>query len=459
MRSTQAKVCISVAIVLAGLVLTVALVSTASPNDFNSGILIDFGDRDVVYTAVDEDEDPDPLSALEYACSVNGLDLSMDKGGISIGGVADTDEARWSLYGVPPGSTSWTALGEDADSYSLSDFTILCWGYCGDDEEPTRAVDSTGVCFYGYSVPTRVVSLAPSCTETLCAVGGLDSLVGTDMYSNYPQGVVDAQEDGTIAIVGGFTNPSYEMVLLQSPDMVVCIGNQSSHVSIAEKLRAYGVDVLVLDGGESIDAVLDNVYMASVVLGEVGLGAEVLDSIDAGITTVEGILDADDVEERRVMVALSAVQSPWVSGSDTYIQDVVTLIRAENIYESESGWVQVNAETIAQYDPEVIIVVSDDYGATQSDYEAMMASLSAEWRLTTAYQEGEIYLLTGDATDLASRPGPRVAQITELMARIVHPDAFDDGVTLPKYVGDDYERYLTITKGEGARWHHRGRRS
>ena len=91
-------------------------------------------------------------------------------------------------------------------------------------------------------------------------------------------------------------------------------------------------------------------------------------------------------------------------------------------------------------------MVTNDYEATQSDYDAMIASMSSEWRGTTAYKQGNIYLLVGDACDLASRPGPRVAQMAELMARMVHGGAFDDGIDVPKFIGDGYRDYLTITK-------------
>lgn len=246
-------------------------------------------------------------------------------------------------------------------------------------------------------------------------------------------------------MVGGFTNPSYEKVLQQDPDLVVCISTQSAHLQMAEKLRDVGIRVLVLDGGESIDAVLDNIYMAGVVLENVSGAAETADTISGQISEVSSIVSSyESVWDKRVMVALSAVQSPWVSGSGTYVSDVMSLICVTNIYDGEAGWVQVNAETIIKYNPEVIIVVSSDYEATQSDYDSMLASMSEQWKGTDAYKNGEIYLFTGEAADCASRAGPRVAELAELLARAIHGEAFSDGVVLPKYVGDDYTDYLTI---------------
>ncbi|MDO5862201.1 MAG: helical backbone metal receptor [Thermoplasmata archaeon] len=449
MQGGQVKTVVSVAILLVGLVLTVITVSSASSTDSSSGIIIDFGDYEVSYSA--QDESLSPIDALENACGALGYELQTSGSDVlSIDGRSNTSEKTWSLYVVESGSTEWTSLSS-ATSVKLSDYTAVCYGYCGADDEPAPAVDETGYSIYGHDAPSRIVSLAPSCTETICAVGGLDSIVATDQYSDYPSEVPERQSSGEIAIVGGFTNPSYEKVLQQSPDLVVCISTQNAHLQMAEKLRAVGIRVLVLDGGESIDAVLDNIYMTGVVLENAEGAAEVADTISGQITEVSNIVDTYDFKwEKRVMVALSAVQSPWVSGSGTYVSDVMSLICVSNIYDSEAGWVQVNAETIIKYNPEVIIVVSSDYEATQEDYDSMLASMSEQWKGTDAYKNGNIYLFTGEAADCASRAGPRVAELTELLARAIHGEAFSDGVVLPKYVGDDYTDYLTIARSVSA---------
>ena len=78
----------------------------------------------------------------------------------------------------------------------------------------------------------------------------------------------------------------------------------------------------------------------------------------------------------------------------------------------------------------------------------MMSSLSAEWRNTNAFENGNIYLLAGGATDLASRPSTRIAQFTELMCRILQPNVFID-IDVPYYIGDNYRDYLYYTKELG----------
>ncbi len=449
MNRSSVKVCASVAILLAGLVLTIVAVSLLPSTDTSSssGIIIDFGDYETTFTEVSGNNNP--YDSLKEACELNDYTLvSEGVEVISIDGVTSGDVAQWSLYVVEKGQTKWIQKDWDT-SNPISNYSAVCYGYCDSGKSPAPAVDATGETFYGYDVPNRIVSLAPSTTETVCFTGGFDYLVGTDEYSDYPEEVVEGQKDGSITIVGSFTSPSFEVVLKQNPDLVVCISTQNAHMQMASKLRAAGVDVLVLDGGESIDAVLDNIHAMGVVLNNHEETTDSIHELQDNMAEVEDIiLSYGQKQEKRVMVALSASKSPWVSGNDTYVSDVMSLIYTDNIYSKESGWVQVNSETVSKYNPEVIIIVSTDYGATQSDYDSMIESLSVEWRGTDAYKSGEIYLFVGDAADCASRSAPRVAELAELLGRVIHGDAFNDGIVLPKFIGNDYVDYLTISRSD-----------
>ena len=444
----KVKLAVSLVILIVGCALTVLFL----PSGGSSGdtcLLLDFGGYEVDQADVEGFEDATPLEVMELICSVtpHTCEVSGDEV-VSVDGRANSDTARWGLYSVPSGGTGWIEVSS-GEKVSSSDSTVLCWSYCGEGSSPTVAVDATGKCFYTYESPQRVVSLAPSCTETIVAVGGERMIVGTDFYSNYPDSIVESRDAGYIAVTGGFSNPSFEAILKQSPDLVVCIGSQGTHLQMAEKLRNTGIDVVVTSGGEDIRSVMDNTYMVGVALGLGDKAKETIDRSMEQIYTVEGLL-LDDLQTRdkHVMVALSAVKSPWVAGSETYINDVIGITQSSNIYAGEYGWVQVNSETIAKLDPGLIIIVSGDYAATEEDYQRMLSSMSSEWTGTTAFQKGEIWLFTGQAADLASRPGPRIPQITEILSRAVQSESFHDGIVMPKYI-DTYKEYLHYTE-EGA---------
>jgi len=114
----------------------------------------------------------------------------------------------------------------------------------------------------------------------------------------------------------------------------------------------------------------------------------------------------------------------------------------------KNGWPNITASLVMGLNPSYIIIL--DVGTyTVDQYDEMLASLSDEWKQTDAYKNGNIYLFTEKLGEMAQRSGPRIAQLTELIARVTNSSAFDDGITVPKAVGDNYQDYLSYTKGLG----------
>ncbi|MDR0887977.1 MAG: helical backbone metal receptor [Candidatus Methanoplasma sp.] len=448
-KNNSAKVAISLVLILIGASLAVTMSSTSSYVRNADGLIIDFGDRDITYSALDASEYPDAYSALEYACSSEGFVLDSDgKTVTSIDGFPTaSQQSSWGLYVTEKGKTVWTEVTGDPSEILLTDYSAVAWGLCSNGQTPMPAVDSTGVNFYGYGQAKRIVTLAPSVTETVVAIGGLNAIVGTDLYSDYPRALVEAQNKGAIAIVGGYTNPSFELIVKENPDLVVCLASQAAHISIAEKLRARGTNVVVSNEGESIETVYENTYIIGTGMGyELGRD-RVIDEMDFAFGTISDIL-ADDflITYPKVMITLSTVKSPWVSGSSTYLSDILDFVYSTNIYETVNGWQQVNSESILMYNPDYILIVGYEGSPTQDEYQKMLDGLPAEWKRTGAFKNDRIYVFEESAATLASHPAPRVVQITELIARILHPEAFDDGIAVPNYFGDNFKDFLTITK-------------
>lgn len=264
MQMYNAKVLVSLIILIVGLSTTVITFSHTSLSD-SPGIIIDFGERNTIYTYIYDYDYFDPISTLEYACENNGYDYTIDNGTvISINFLDNNSSCKWGLYVTEFGSKNWVYIINNIKSLDIRGYSAVCWGYCNSGDQPTRAVDETGRCFYGNDIPQRIVSLAPSCTEIICSIGGINSIVGTDAYSNYPLDVARGHCDGSISVVGGYVNSNFEEIIKQRPELVVCIGDQNSNTLTAGKLRNIGINVLVMSGGESIDTVLDNIFMAGV---------------------------------------------------------------------------------------------------------------------------------------------------------------------------------------------------
>ncbi|AMK14056.1 iron ABC transporter substrate-binding protein [methanogenic archaeon mixed culture ISO4-G1] len=446
------KVVLSLVLVFIGITLAVVFTPQVE-SAYAQGIILDFGDYDIYYLGID-DEDENAIDSVNKLCDYYSMSITWNGNQISkiskeyIDYPESGSTATWKLYINEKDTIGWKLFDGSAEKLHIGDYSAVCWGLCEKDEEPTPGVDAMGICFYGYGQSYRIVSLAPSCTETIAASGAGNIIVGADEFSNYPLYIKQAMESGAIVSVGGYTNPSYEVIAQLNPDIVIGVADQSTHRSVIEKMRAHGVHCLATYTGDSIKTIMDNTYMIGAAMNYQLKSTQTMQQIEDALEILDAELSSGLSHRSDVMISLSTSKSPWVAGGNTYASDVISRALCNNIYSSETGWAMVNSETVPSRDPEYIIVVSSDYGNTDEDYNNMISSLSAEWRNTTAFKQGNIFLLTGGATDLASRPSTRIAQFTELMCRMIQPEIFND-INLPHHIGDDYKDYLTITKELG----------
>jgi iron complex transport system substrate-binding protein len=215
---------------------------------------------------------------------------------------------------------------------------------------------------------------------------------------------------------------------------------------MADRLRSVNVNAVLMYGGDSVQMILSNIYMAGIAIGYELRAAEVITSIESAMKDIVGILESTPYKrEVKAMYSLSPDKSPWVTGSDTYVDDISSKVMGKNVFPMFYQWVIINSEQILASNPSVIIILTVDYSATQEEYDSMIRSLSAEWRSTDAYKNGNIYMVCETAGGMSETPSPRFIQLMELTARMLHPDVFTD-LEMPKYIGDNYEDYLTFTK-------------
>lgn len=443
MDSTKIKVFLSVIIVVLAAFVTVVMGSTVSAYEKENGLIIDFGGRSVVWAPMDL-ESENPFSMLEKACDSHDFDLDIaDESVKSIDGKpAVGSSAKWEFWVVNPGTIEWRKVTADLTDLDPSDYSALCWALCKNGEYPSMAVDQTGVNAYGYVGSTRLISLSPAITETICSIGLSNRIVGADNYSTYPSYIANAKERGDLESIGGFTNPSFEAILALNPSLVVCDGGVASHKVMAEKLRDAGVCVLVLYDGEDVDTILDNIMLVGAATNKTDASKDAIDEILSDIDSVKGSLSGGATF--NVLVTLDSSSSPWVAGKGTYISDIINLVYSHNVLESvdNEGWFTLSMETMGlTYNPDYIIILSDNEVTTacEENYDYLISHLDEFWMATSAYADGNIYWLTDGAVDLGSRPGPRVGQMVELLSNILYTD------DIPKYVGDNYVQYLTYS--------------
>ena len=153
----------------------------------------------------------------------------------------------------------------------------------------------------------------------------------------------------------------------------------------------------------------------------------------------------------RTFIALSADPSPWTSGNNTFASSIISKVSGTNVFDSQSSsWFMVSKEQIHAKQPQVMIILHNNEITSQEEYERFLERIDPVWRETPAYRNGNIYVFTGQAADLLSRPGPRLAQAAELLGKALHPEQFeyrDPLDTIPKFLGNDYKDYLKYQRG------------
>lgn len=456
MRSVNIKMFSSAALIILLIAAVPFIGTTQSETDETEGVVLDFGYWDMYWVEMDLMDGMTGDTALDAVCTVMRYEPPVRLNDGTVYSVNEQESLigiQWGFYVL--GDDGW----EEADPQSdIGGYKLVSWARTSGTDGMVPGVDYSGFSYYGYGSdgadpvtgePLRVVTLAPSVTETVVSVGGLDLIVGTDLYSNYPQEVVDRQDDGTITYVGGYTDPNYEWIIKVDPDLVICDGSVGQQVTIADKLRKAGIDVLVLYDAVDVSAMYDNIWIVASALGVSENANQVIANLSDTIDIVSGI--AGDTN-KRVFVSLSADPSPWTSGSYTFMSDLVASAGGRNVFDTQSsGWFMVNKEQIYAKQPQVIVIILSTPVNDKESYEALLESLDPMWKSTPAYENGEVYVFSGDAADILQRPGPRLAEAAELLAKIMNPEAFTDRDPLdaiPKWFGDDYTYYLKYQVGE-----------
>jgi len=452
MRSVQIKYVVSASIAVLILASLPAVGLTTASADDNQGMMIDFGYWNTVWIDMSFSDDMDGYSALETACHIKGYDIIyLDDGSVySIDGQTNLTGISWALYSIR--GSEWM-LEADPSEVKATGHSLLCWARSSGEEAVMPGTDSTGYSYYNYAVKgvslqsgekLRVVSLAPSVTETLCSVSGIDYIIGTDLYSNYPEKISELKENGHISVVGGYTDPNYEWIIKICPDVVFCDGGTGEHVSIADKLRKSGINCVVLYDCKDIETLYSNIWITASSIGFSENANSVIYGLRKTMDVVSGI--SGDIG-KRVFVSLSADPSPWTSGSDTFMTDVLSSVGGYNVFSSQSSsWFMVSKEQIYAKQPDVIIIISSSPFADLEGYQSIIDGIDPVWKETPAFRNGEVYVFSESAGDILSRPGPRLSEAAEILAKILNQEAFasfDPLDTVPKYLGDDYQEYLS----------------
>jgi iron complex transport system substrate-binding protein len=292
---------------------------------------------------------------------------------------------------------------------------VACGGGSGSDEEaPTGPLVLTDAVGREVTLPEkveRVVTLAPSVTESLYAIGAGEQVVGRTEFDNYPP------EVEALPVVGGFSADQVNVETVVSLGSDVVLGGSDLQQPLAEAFEAAGVTFFVFNP-ETIDEIYQMLDLLGQITGHEDGAQAVIDDMQTRIAAVEEAI-ADVSEEERPTVFYEVWDEPLLTaGPTTYIGEMLVLAGGVDIFaDLEKPYSQVSAETVIERQPEFILG-PDTHGDALTP-----ESLAARpgWETIPAVQNNAVVLMDGD---IMSRSGPRVVEAIELMAAALYPDRF-----------------------------------
>lgn len=264
---------------------------------------------------------------------------------------------------------------------------------------------AAGVFFLGLCVwpahsapPQRIVSLLPSLTETVCALGQCGRLVGVDRHSNWPASVQQLPH------VGGGIDPNIEAIVALKPDLVL----MAESTRAAERLQALGLNTLTLEPKTHAQ-----VHTVIVAVGKaLGLplsnAEQVWRNVELGIS--QAALSVPE-SARGIRVYFEVSSALYAAGESSFIGQTLKRLGVGNVAPAELGpFPKLNPEFVVKANPDLIMV-------GQANVQSMASRPS--WKRLRALREQRICVFNSTEQDAIVRPGPRMAEGAGLLAKCI----------------------------------------
>jgi iron complex transport system substrate-binding protein len=262
----------------------------------------------------------------------------------------------------------------------------------------------------------RIISMAPSVTETLFALGLGDRVVGVSRFCNYPPEAAQKPR------IGGLFDPNFEAIVALHPDLIVLLDGSAENRPAFGKLR---LPTLVV-GHKSVDGILASITTIGQACGVQPRAEALAADLHARIRRVQAKVAG--LPQPRVMFAVERtlgtgkVQDVYVAGADGHLDRIIALAGGQNAYQGTVRFPVVSSEGILKMNPEVIVDMVPRLipGADRT-------TLADDWQQLAqvdAVKHNRVFVLDDD---YVSVPGPRFILFVEKLARLVHPEADWEG--------------------------------
>jgi iron complex transport system substrate-binding protein len=275
---------------------------------------------------------------------------------------------------------------------------------------PATLIDDAGRSVNLPGLPERIVSLAPSNTEIVCSLGACDRLVGVTDFDDYPAEVSDVAK----VVIGAQVD--VEKVVAADPQLILAAGNELTPSTVIARLSGLGYPVLVL-----YPESLDELYADIELVGRaIDASAEATDLVAGLRTRARAVSDAvASAQQPRTFYEVGVFEGTiYTAGADSFLASLISIAGGDPITGDPLS-TSIQLEDLVAADPELILL-----GDAAYDPSITPASVAARagWEGMTAVTEGRIVVVPDDP--VITRPGPRIIDGLEALARAIHPELF-----------------------------------
>jgi iron complex transport system substrate-binding protein len=278
--------------------------------------------------------------------------------------------------------------------------------------QPIMITDSMSNTVTLKSPAMRVISLAPSNTEILFSIGAGSQVVGRDSFSDYP---VEAKNVADIG--GGFGALNNETIVSLKPDLVLAAAlTPPEQVKALQKL---GLPVFVVGNPVDLEGMYQNLRTVASLTGRQSGVEKLIDGLKARVAAVkEKTATANGHPSVFYELDSSDPNNPWTAGPGSFIDTLLSLAGGKNVGSTlSSAWVQMSIEKLLADDPDYILLGDATFGNVTPEQVAARAG----WKTLSAVKNNKVLPFDDN---LVSRPGPRLVDGLEALAKLLHPELF-----------------------------------
>ncbi len=251
-------------------------------------------------------------------------------------------------------------------------------------------------------LPERIVSLSPSNTEIVFALGAGSRLVGITSFCDYPDETSDIEK------IGDFEGPNIELLKKVQPDVILAGVYVQDDIAIA--IEGLGIPVIMTEAS-SFDGIPDSIALIGKIVGEEEEAKRIILDMQ---NIIDGVKDRTIDSEKPEIFYIAWIDPLITTGSDTFVDDVITISGGLNIAEEIIGWTHYSTEELINRNPDMLIVAWHANNEGISKEEIMADPIL---RNLDCVKKGNIYIMKDD--NLISRPGPRIVEGVQEMAKAI----------------------------------------